>query len=322
MKKIFETAREYLTARACSCRDESAINSFRNKILRGRFFAVLVEGLPRMYFIFLFLFISACGCTEEYSRIVSLGPSITEELYLLGEQEKIVGVTKYCVRPKDAQNKEKVGTVTEIDVEKIISLRPDLVIATNLTDVKQIEKLKNIGLKVMKFSLANNFQEISSQFQELGDILNKSDEASAIISEAREKVKNISNMVKDKPRTTVFIQVGTRPLFTMTKDSFVNDYIELAGGINIAGGNQSGLYSREDVLRQNPDVIIIVGMEFAGEDEKKSWERFGQLKAVAQNRIYLLDSYKLCSPTPKSFAEMLEEMVEILHGSQLKKTGV
>ncbi|MCM8832137.1 MAG: helical backbone metal receptor, partial [Candidatus Omnitrophica bacterium] len=99
-----------------------------------------------------FLFILFCFfCLGVYSqdkypeRIISLGPSITEELYLLGVEDKILGVTTYCKRPKEVLKKEKVGTVVDVNVEKIFSLKPDLVLATPLAKQKDIEKLKKLG---------------------------------------------------------------------------------------------------------------------------------------------------------------------------------
>lgn len=247
---------------------------------------------------------------SSYQRIVSLGPTITEELYLLGVRDKIVGVTTYCIRPQEAKKKEKVGTVMEIGVERIVSLRPDLVIATPLTNKRQLEKLRSMGINVISFPLAKDFSFICNQFLELGRIVDRQAEAERIVLEAQRRVNEIK---KDTGKVRVFVQVGSRPLYTMTGGSFINDYIELAGGINIAKGKSSGLYSREEVLKEDPDVILIVSMGIAGGREKKIWERFRHLRAVRNNRIYIIDSYKMCSPTPISFAQMLEDLVEILH---------
>lgn len=251
-------------------------------------------------------------------RIVSLGPAITEDLYLLGLGDRIVGVTTYCVRPQEAKKKEKVGTVMEIDVEKIITLRPDLVIGTPLTDKRQLEKLKNLGINVVVFPLARDFSGICSQFLELGRMLGKEKKAKKIVKMAQERVNRVRGKIKMLPKVSVFVQVGSKPLFTIGGDSFINDYIEMAGGINIAKDCNLGFYNREEVLRKDPDVILIVGMGILGEREKAIWQRYKSLRAVRNNRVYILDSYKMCSPTPITFAQMLEELVGILH----KKNGV
>lgn len=245
-------------------------------------------------------------------RIISLGPSITEQLYLLGVEDRLVGCTVYCKRPKEAESKEKVGTVIEVNLEKIASLKPDLVVATSLTDPRVVERLKKLGIKGVGFSQAKNFAEICQQFLELGGLVGKEKEAQEIVNIAKNKVDSIKEKIRGlQPK--VLVQMGAKPLWVATKDSFINDFIELAGGENIGPLGRSGLYSREKVLKQNPDVIIIVAMGIVGEQEKKIWERYETLKAVKDKRIYIIDSYKLCSPTPVSFVETLEEMIKILY---------
>lgn len=251
--------------------------------------------------------------TDFPQRIISLGPSITEELYLLGVEDRILGTTVYCKRPPEAQNKEKVGTAMGVNLEKIISLEPDLVLATTLTDTKAAAKLKSLGIEVAVFPSAKNFDEICDQFLELGRLVGKENQAHEIVNRAKTKVELIKKRVEGLPRQKVFVQLGARPLHAATEDFFVNDFIEFAGGINIASASKGTLYSRERVLQDNPDVIIITTMGMVGEEERGIWKRFENLEAARNDRIYIVDSYKFCSPTPVSFVETLEEIVEILY---------
>lgn len=269
----------------------------------------------RKIWICLFVFLSSYIYPDSFERIISLGTSITEELYLLGAGDKLIGVTTYCVRPEEAKKKLKVGTVTQIDNEKILIMEPDLVISTSLNNKKQVEKLKSMGVNIISFRLTMRFSDLCEQFLELGRLVGKEKIARDIIEKAYKRINRVENKVKNLPKVSVFVQVGARPLFTMAKDTFVNDYIELAGGVNIAAENKSGFYSREEVLKQNPDVILIVTMGITGAREKKMWERFKNLKAVRNNKVVILDSNKMCSPTPVSFPGMLEELTEVLHGS-------
>ncbi len=246
-------------------------------------------------------------------RIISLGPSLTRELYLLGVEDRLVGNTLYCRQPHEAQKKKKVGTVVKLNLEKIMMLKPDLVMATSLTNPEQVEKLKNLGIRVTTFSTAGSFSQICDQFLELGIIVGKEKEAEEILSQSRKKVDFITERVKDLPKPKVFVQIGAKPLFTVTSDSFVNDFIKFAGGINITSGAKTGLYSREKVLEQNPDVIIVVTMGIVGKEEKKTWQKYKTLNAAKNNRIYIVDSHKVCSPTPVSFVEVLEEIVKLIH---------
>lgn len=257
---------------------------------------------------------------EGPKRIISLSPALTEEIYLLGIGDKLVGCTIYCERPSSAQKKEKVGNLVEVNVEKIISLRSDLVLATELTDPKDIEKLKALGISITSFPTPRNFSEICEGFLRLARIARREEKAKEIVEEANKEIGAIKEMIKDQPKPKVFIQIGARPLFTVTKDSFIHDLIELAGGINVASSAKTGLYSRENVIRKDPDVIIIVSMGIIGEKEKKYWEAYKTLKAVKGERIYFIDASKVCSPTPLSFVEALKEIVELLH-PEIKKDG-
>jgi iron complex transport system substrate-binding protein len=124
--------------------------------------------------------------------------------------------------------------------------------------------------------------------------------------------------MEELPAEKVFVQLGSKPLFAATKDFFINDLIEFARGINIFKDAQSGLVSREEVVRKNPDVIIITTMGITGEKEQKSWQQYKTVNAVKNNRIYLVDSDSMCSPTPVSFAELLETIAKILHPEAYK----
>ncbi|MBN1384251.1 MAG: ABC transporter substrate-binding protein [Elusimicrobia bacterium] len=248
-------------------------------------------------------------------RIISLGPVITEELYLLGQEDKIVGVTVYCQKPDDAKNKEKIGNVMEVNIEKIIDLKPDLVLATGLTKPEQINKLKSLGIRVLSFSIYKNktFSQICEQFMELGEIVGNKEKAEQIVRKAKKKVKSIHNKTKNLSNPKILMQIGAKPLWIATKDSFLNDFIVLAGGENIGHSGRNGLYSREKVLEQNPDMILIITMGIVSDEEKEIWQKYNTLNAVKNNRIYIIDSYKVCSPTPESFAETLEEIAKLIH---------
>lgn len=272
--------------------------------------------LQVLFLLLIFLLSYAPLYSQGYpQRIISLGPAITEELYLLGVGDRIVANTIYCKRPSDAEKKEKVGTVIKVDLEKIIKLKPDLVLATSLTDREQLQKMKNLKINVVEIPIAKNFQDICADFLKIGELVGKRKEAERIIEEVKIKVSSIREKTKHLSRKKVIVQVGAKPLYVATKRYFVDDFIEFAGGINIAGDSETGLYSREKVLKQNPDVIIIVTMGIIGEKEKEIWQKYKTLNAVKNNRIYIIDPDKLCSPTPVSFAETLEEIGEILHPS-------
>ena len=253
-----------------------------------------------------------------YQRIISLGPAITEALYLLGVEDKVIGVTTYCRKPPAAAKKEKIGTILEINTEKVISLKPDLIIGTGLTNSKDIRKLKNLGINVVTFDMSKDFDRLCHIFLDLGKLVGKEEQARTMIIESRKRIVKTQKKVEGLPCKKVFVQLGFKPLFAATKDYFINDLVEFAGGINIFKNAKSGLISREEVVRRNPDILIITTMGNVGEKEQKSWQQYNTINAVKNRHIYLVDSDRICSPTPTSFAELLEEIVKILHPEAFK----
>ena len=250
-------------------------------------------------------------------RIISLGQTITERIYLLGADRNLIADTVYCVQPEDAKYKEKVGTLLQANLEKIVALKPDLVIASNLARPKQLRKLKDLGIRVVRFSYPKNFSEMCRQFLELGELLGKEEKAKEIIDNTKKEVAAIRMKTGNLPKKRVFIQLGIKPLHAVTRESFMNDYIEFAGGENIALNEGRGAYSREKVLRENPEVIIISTMGSSegetGKKEKESWMKYGSIAAVKNQNIYIVNPDKLCSPTPITFVEALTEIAEMIH---------
>ncbi|MCM8786093.1 MAG: helical backbone metal receptor [Candidatus Omnitrophica bacterium] len=255
-------------------------------------------------FIFLFLVINFIKAEEILQRIVSLSPAITEDIFILGKGDKIVGNTIYCTRPERAKYIEKVGTVIDVNVEKIYSLKPDIVFATNLTNPKDVERLKSLGLNVVVFSYAENFQKLCDDFIKIGKLIGKEEKAREIIEKVKKELEKIKKQVRKEKKPKILVQVGTHPLWVAGKESFINDIIEFAGGQNVI--EKGGIYSYEQIIKLNPDVIIITLMGIDGEKEKGIWKKYNMINAVKNDKIFLIDSDKICSPTPLTFIEVVK----------------
>lgn len=250
-------------------------------------------------------------------RVVSLGQTITERIYLLGAQDRLIANTVFCVVPEEAKTKEKVGTLLQFNIEKIISLKPDLVLASNLARSKQLRKIKDLGIPVIKFSYPKSFSEICQQFLQLGEILGEHEKAAAIVNQGIKAVEEIKDRVKSLPKNRVFMQIGLKPLHAVTKDSFLNEYIEFGGGANIARNAKQGCFSKEKVLQLNPEIIIISTMGSSegekGEMERDTWMKYQSIDAVKKGNVYLVDPDDICSPTPVTFVDALEAIAAIIH---------
>ena len=259
----------------------------------------------------------ACASPSPYpERIVSLGPLNTENVFLLGAGNRLVGDTIYCVRPPEARNREKVGTLMEINLEKIVALKPDIVLATGLTQPRDIEGLRRLGLRVVRFEKPDSFNALCSHLLRLGELLGCEKEARTIIKQVRHKVQCISHVCSSFPKQSVFLQVGANPLFASVSDSFTDDYIRLAGGENIVSDQLTGHTSLEKVLAMDPDVIIIaiMGTETGvAARERKRWMRFRQMKAVKAGRVHTVNPDIICSPSPVTFIKALAVVAGFIH---------
>jgi len=249
-------------------------------------------------------------------RVVSLSPIITETIYLLGAEDKLIADTTYCRVPEQAMQKEKIGSVTQMNVEKIIRLRPDLVIASALSREKQLQILDRESIKVKRTRNPKTFQQMCDMTLDLGRVLGKESNAIKIIEKAKTQVETIFEKTKLLSKPRVFIQIGMKPLHSANKEMFINEYIRYGGGINIAEDESSGIYSREKVIEQNPQVILIATMgtsKKAGELEKQRWMSFGSISAVKNKKIFVLDPETICSPTPVTFVNGLKSITALIH---------
>jgi len=270
---------------------------------RGVVFLLLVIGLAS----------SATAQDKPVRRIISLGPVITEELYLLSSESKLVGNTVYCQHPAAAKSIEKVGNVQEINLEKIVALRPDVVLATVLTDERSKERLRRMGINVVDVPNARNFDEVCESFLKLAQIVGRLDKAQEIVTQARKEVKALREKLEGIVPLRVFVQVGVNPLVTIGVESFANDFIQFAGGVNIVTEKGYLQYSLERVLASDPDVLLISSMGFGGEQARKEWLKFPVLKAVREQRVFIIDEYAMCSPTPLGFVATLRTIIHLLY---------
>lgn len=249
-------------------------------------------------------------------RIISLAPSITEGLYCLGLEKELIAVTSYCNYPEETKEKEKIGSLINPNIEKIFSLSPDLVLAVNGINRSQtIERLKGLGLEVAVFDECNSFDDITKSFIQLGKLTHREEKAKEIVRKIDAEVKFITRKLKAFPPVKVFWEVGARPLVSVGAKSFANEFIQHSGGINIFADTpvKYPRVSREEVLKKNPEVIVLVIMGNVTEKEKAYWQKFKDLEASKFNRIYIINADKVCRPTPRSFLIGLKEVAWLLH---------
>lgn len=249
-------------------------------------------------------------------RVVSLSPIITETIYLVGAEDSLIADTTYCNIPEQAEFKEKIGSVTQMNVEKIISLGPDLVIASALTREKQLKILERQSIRILRAQNPTTFDQMCDMTLTIGQKLGKESNARIIVEKAKKEVADIMKKTRGLEKPRVFLQIGLKPLHSANKDMFINEYIRYGGGINIAENESSGIYSREKVIRENPQVILIATMgtsKKAGLLERQRWTSFHGIDAVKKGRLHVLDPEMICSPTPATFVKGLKSLVPLIH---------
>jgi|YNPMSStandDraft_1061717.scaffolds.fasta_scaffold08624_3 iron complex transport system substrate-binding protein len=243
-------------------------------------------------------------------RIVTLGPRLTEQVFDLGHGSEIVGNTIYCTRPKQASAITKVGNVIEINVEAIAALKPDLILGTDLNDPKRIEKLRQLGFRVVIFQQPKDFDEICREYETIASLLGEEKKAREEIASLRKAVDTLKKSAQGKKRR-VFFQIGINPLWTLPDQSFMQDYLLYANAINIATNVGYGQISLEEVVARDPEVILIALMDKEAEEALSLWKQYPTITAVKQKRLHVIDTTMATSPTPKTFVEVLKQIVSL-----------
>ncbi len=269
------------------------------------------RGLKVFLLLTFFLLAGIVVNAQNVKRIISLAPSITENIYLIGAQDKLVGCTSYCLQAVD-EGISQVGSTVEVNVEKILSLQPDLVLAMELTKPQDIATIRKLGIMVEIIHSPKNFEEICEQTLALGKLIGNTSEAEKVVQSARSDVGKIRQNAKRLDQSKIFFQIGANPIFTVLENTFMNDFISICNGQNIAAGMTKGTITRESVLLKNPDVIIIAEMGGFGKEELKVWNTYSGMSAVKENKVFLISSETSCSPTPSNFVSALHDVYKFV----------
>ncbi|HXG66430.1 MAG TPA: cobalamin-binding protein [Blastocatellia bacterium] len=241
-------------------------------------------------------------------RIISLAPSVTETLYALGLEERIVGVTAYCDYPPKARSKESVGDTQRPGLEKIIALKPDLVIASTASQLEEfVRKLDEAGVPIY-VSNPHNLEGVLASIIHIGELAGVPDRAREVAGQLRERIDNVNSRVAGLEPPRVFFILGSEPLFTAGGASFINDLIVHAGGRSISADEKLEYpqYSMETALARQPEVIFLQAGEASLPDRLK------ETPAARAGRVYRLDDALLLRPGPR-IVDGLEELAAKIH---------
>jgi iron complex transport system substrate-binding protein len=256
-------------------------------------------------------------------RIISLAPSLTETLYALHLEDRLVADTVYCDYPPDAQKKPKVGGVIDPNLEEIAALQPDLVLMTKGANrLETVRALDALGIPSYATD-PHNVDQIISSTRKLAAILNIPETGRAVSEDLQARLEKLRSMLKAVPPKRVFFVVWTEPLISVGKDTFIADALRRAGATSIVESGQDWpQISLEEVARLQPDYLV-----FAASHTDMGERNFEELKDRAgwrildavHNRRFAVISDAVIRPAPR-IVSAIEELARQLHPEAFRQT--
>jgi len=246
-------------------------------------------------------------------RIISLAPNVTETIYLLGANDRLIGVTSQCDWPADTANKPKIGDLLNPNYELILASRPDLIIASTAgNDRAAVLKLSDLGLPVF-VTAPRSSEKIIETVQSMGAIVDCTERAGQLVSEMKMRLTEVQQRLAGLPPVRALFITWFDPLLAPGRDTFETDVLRQAGVQSISGGIEGFYprYSLEQIIAQDPEVILTVAHKAKPLPDLTRLAGWRHLSAVRNGRVYIL-SEVFQHPSPR-YVEAVEELAHKLH---------
>ncbi len=234
-------------------------------------------------------------------RVVSLAPHVTELLFAAGAGEALVGVVSYSDYPPEAARLPVIGSHERLNLEAILALKPDLLVAWKSGNVRtQVEQLGKLGIPVF-YSEPRQLDDIASNLERLGMLTGTSTTARAAAGNFRHRLHNLAGNHADQTPVRTFYQIWHQPLMTINGEHLISQIITLCGGRNIFASLETlaPTVSREAVLRADPQVIIASGMAKHQPEWLDEWKQWPQLSATRFDQLYFIEPDLIQRQTPR-----------------------
>ena len=265
--------------------------------------------------------ISESSETSGQLRIVSLGPNVTEIIYALGAGDSLVGRTDYCNYPDEALAVTSIGTLWEPNLEASLALDADVAIASSIVDPSYIESLGKAGVTAYQFYEEESLEGTFKLIQEVADVIGKSAEGEQIIATMKERIEaveaKVSSIPADQRKSTMYIiSYGDWGDYAATGETYLNDVIEAAGGINAAKDGMYWSISKELLLSQDPDTILLGAYSYtdtaATIADFSSLAPYSELTASKTGNVYTINGDAAERQGVRT-ADTVEEIARILY---------
>lgn len=243
---------------------------------------------------------------DQPQRVVSLSPAVTEIIFALGGDDLLVGRTDFCKYPDEAQQIESIGGISNINIEKILTLKPDLVISGSMVPKKSAEHLDAMGIPLACVIEKAQYDGLYENIQRIGNLINRRHEADSLVNLLKNGILDIkTDTLAKRPTLYYVVGFGAAGNFTAGGNTFINEIIQMAGAENIANDIKGWNYSLEALMQADPDYILI-RQEDAETFVKTS--PYTDLTAVKSGNVIPIESGLIDLQVPRNI-----EAIKLIH---------
>ncbi|OIN09608.1 cobalamin-binding protein [Oceanisphaera psychrotolerans] len=233
---------------------------------------------------------------DEARRIISLAPHITEMLFAIGAGDQVIATDDASDYPETASALPRVANYRSLNMEQILALQPDLIVAWGTAQQQLVQPLEQLGVTVF-YSAPGTFASLADELTQLGELTGHRQEAAAVVADYRRQLAELEQSYQDASPVTVFYQIASVPLMSANGSTWMGQAVTLCGGINIMADSLAPYppLNAEQVLAQDPQVILA-----DRQSELQHWRQWPALQAVAQGHLLTIDANRLHRFTPRS----------------------
>ena len=234
-------------------------------------------------------------------RVISMAPHITELLFAAGGGSHVAGAMNFSDYPEAAKRLPLVGSDAQIDMERVLALKPDLIVVWKSGNTaRQLEQLKSLGIPIF-YSEPQRLDDIATSLTRLGRLLGSDAPAQAAAADYRRRIAALAARYAQRPQVRVFYQVWSKPLYTLNGEHIVNDAIRLCGGQNIFANLKviAPQVGAEAVLAENPEAVFGAESHDTGDAGVYLWKQYPGLLATRRGNLFALTGEPLSRATPR-----------------------
>ena len=250
---------------------------------------------------------------EEPMKVISVAPSVTETIYALGAEDKLIGRTDYCNYPEEASSVPSVGSLQEVNVEIISALEPDIVLASTHFKEETLNKIESLGIPVAMIFSQENFEGVYENIENIGLIVNREVEAKKVVEDMKNTVTTVKEKIENVEEKSVYYVIGYGEYgdYTATGDTFIGEMLAIAGGKNVAKEATGWKFSLEKLVEADPAVMIAESDEstMKGIEEANGYK---DLTAIKNGKFYGVDKDMVSRMGPR-LADGLLQIAKAIH---------